>query len=871
MSLAANDLPIRSTATTPTTQSTLDPFDYASARLDLNDARERKLRADDLLHKYASSFTKSSFKYSKNNTSSSAAITTTHEALAREVDRRIAMVAQALGSSRKGRRVVHSTSGRRPTPNARTPGRSTSARDVGVSGSSKKLNSRKTNRRGIFSPHRRQQQQQQTPQRKVMEVDDFRPTATSSVGQLLMNRASRRSSVRPAELVGIRTIPKPEIPVVRQVPRRKKWKQATPNVVDKRRPKIKKKGESINKVKSRIHQQGSTERNLVLLAAASPPKPPEMIEKEEEIGGPRNSQGQESWGLGGLSEQKKEQYEMRQMAEEETEVTSSRQQQQPIQQQQPPVVRVTSSKRFESSNVTSKNNSIYSPSDVGAITREISAALREHYHETERRLVDVENRERQTAEAYRLAMLACDHEREIRAAKEDELNRAHDHVSDMLSAVDALREANTSLEVTNSALVEQVDKVHNRASVAEQESLRLWRTQLKKEEVALGLSDNTVREMADNLPYEQMILDVVTSLIVENVYNENTGCLLSDDEMKSRGLLIEQVTSAISTISTEAKKQGNRQNMVNKVEVKEDVKEEVDSDGDDGDYEDEFEEEEVVEAMEEKEEKEEKEDLPKAPKGKIIDPPTRLLRTNTTLAREVDDEDLYSDEETYVDRQKQVSKNRYSNKTTEMYSSSSSSSSQENKSLFAQLMEEKIKRELMEKELKHREEKEMLNKQLLEMKFKQEKHEYESNQKVSAIINEKLILQEQLSNELKKRNEMEVKIEELIDRKIALPTHVPTTKVSTAVSGSSLGAMLNAKKAEVLHTIVDGSVEDSVEVEDAEGTLTNVSVSPDETKEQQNPSGVPLVFLQPTHMHPLAPTLQDKKKQYDDLLSDYST
>ena len=93
MSLAANDLPIRSTATTPTTQSTLDPFDYASARLDLNDARERKLRADDLLHKYASSFTKSSFKYSKNNTSSSAAITTTHEALAREVDRRIAMVA----------------------------------------------------------------------------------------------------------------------------------------------------------------------------------------------------------------------------------------------------------------------------------------------------------------------------------------------------------------------------------------------------------------------------------------------------------------------------------------------------------------------------------------------------------------------------------------------------------------------------------------------------------------------------------------------------------------------------------------------------------------------------------------------------------
>ena len=63
----------------------------------------------------------------------------------------------------------------------------------------------------------------------------------------------------------------------------------------------------------------------------------------------------------------------------------------------------------------------------------------------------------------------------------------------MLDAFDALRSANTSLEVTNSALVEQVDKVHGRASVAEQESLRLWRTQLKKEEIALGISDQTVR------------------------------------------------------------------------------------------------------------------------------------------------------------------------------------------------------------------------------------------------------------------------------------------------------------------------------------------------------------------------------------------
>ena len=77
--------------------------------------------------------------------------------------------------------------------------------------------------------------------------------------------------------------------------------------------------------------------------------------------------------------------------------------------------------------------------------------------------------------------------------KEEELGRAHTHMIDMLSAVEALREANTSLEVTNSALVEQVDKVHDRASIAEQESLRLWRVQLKKEEIQLGLSDDAVK------------------------------------------------------------------------------------------------------------------------------------------------------------------------------------------------------------------------------------------------------------------------------------------------------------------------------------------------------------------------------------------
>ena len=63
------------------------------------------------------------------------------------------------------------------------------------------------------------------------------------------------------------------------------------------------------------------------------------------------------------------------------------------------------------------NNS--NDNNVGTITREISSALREHYHEAERRLVDVEHRERETAEAYRRAVLNCDHERELRERGDD--------------------------------------------------------------------------------------------------------------------------------------------------------------------------------------------------------------------------------------------------------------------------------------------------------------------------------------------------------------------------------------------------------------------------------------------------------------------
>ena len=98
----------------------------------------------------------------------------------------------------------------------------------------------------------------------------------------------------------------------------------------------------------------------------------------------------------------REQHEIQQMAEEETEKT--------VQQQQP-MVRVTASKRQESS---SSGGGGGGGGHVGAITREISAALREHYHEAERRLVDVEIRERETAEAYRRALLSYDHEHEMR-------------------------------------------------------------------------------------------------------------------------------------------------------------------------------------------------------------------------------------------------------------------------------------------------------------------------------------------------------------------------------------------------------------------------------------------------------------------------
>ena len=462
MSLAANDLPIQHHATK---NVQLDPFDYASARVDLNDARERKLRADALLKKFTSINTNLNTVPTPRG-----AMPTTHETVAREVDRRIAMVARALDGGRRGRagarrsgqnknnnnnsRNQNQSNSSSATPNARTPGRSTTPsgnRSSGRrNGGSRTPFARGGTPRTVLevndSPQQNQQQRRQHDQQKE----------ASPVGKML-NRASRRSSVRPAELMGIRTVPKPEIPVVRQVPRRRKQPQAVPNVVDRRQRKNNnnnKAAAATSKTKrANFTGPGSLERNLVLLAASKPPQVPNLVGMETNLDRSTiDSQAQEKW-LRTNSENGNNNNNARDqrtteglsaagndgnvgnavnVGSESATTTNERMEERQNNDSQRPTVRVTASRleQTTTTNVTThlntnansnNNNNSSNDNNVGTITREISSALREHYHEAERRLVDVEHRERETAEAYRRAVLNCDHERELRTQRENEL------------------------------------------------------------------------------------------------------------------------------------------------------------------------------------------------------------------------------------------------------------------------------------------------------------------------------------------------------------------------------------------------------------------------------------------------------------------
>ena len=457
MSLAANDLPIQHHATK---NVQLDPFDYASARVDLNDARERKLRADALLKKFTSINTNL-------NTvpTSRGAMPTTHETVAREVDRRIAMVARALDGGRRGRagarrsgqnknnnnnsRNQNQNNSSSATPNARTPGRSTtpsgnrssSRRNGGTRTPFARGGTPRTVLEVNDSPQQNQQQRRQQDQQKE----------ASPVGKML-NRASRRSSVRPAELMGIRTVPKPEIPVVRQVPRRRKQPQAVPNVVDRRQRKNNNNNNNRTAATSKTKRAnftgpGSLERNLVLLAASKPPQVANFVEMENNLDRSTiDSQAQEKWlptnsENGNNNARDQRTTEAMSAAGNDgnagnvvnvglgsATTTNERMEERQNNDSQRPTVRVTASRleQTTTTNVTTHrntnaNNNNNNDNNVGLITREISSALREHYHEAERRLVDVEHRERETAEAYRRAVLNCDHERELRTQRENEL------------------------------------------------------------------------------------------------------------------------------------------------------------------------------------------------------------------------------------------------------------------------------------------------------------------------------------------------------------------------------------------------------------------------------------------------------------------
>ena len=207
-------------------------------------------------------------------------------------------------------------------------------------------------------------------------------------------------------------------------------------------------------------------------------------------------------------------------------------------------------------------------------------------------------------------------------------------------------------------------------------------------------------------------------------------------------------------------------------------------------------------------------------------------------------------------------------------------------------MEERSKSELLTKELGHQREKEELSTKLslYEAQLVAQKKEYEAVQLTNDAEKENYILQNKLKIEMEKRKNLEEKIEHLSAAAAADSTAVingPDGSSSGSGSGparSSLGALLRAsrdgkgnvstgtgvvvKKNEQLEE-EEEEEENNNDNSTEEGVLTNIAIIPQQdTRRIGDPSS--LVFLQPTHMHPDT-MVTDKKRQFDDLLSDYST
>lgn len=410
--------------------------------------------------------------------------------------------------------------------------------------------------------------------------------------------------------------------------------------------------------------------------------------------------------------------------------------------------------------------------------------------------------------------------------------------------------------------------------------------------------------MAENLPYEQMILDVVTNLIVENVYNQETGHLLNDKEMEHRGLSLPSIEKIVQQMAVPNKVEASQQqSSAVSIETKTNIEkvgmkiEEEDEENEDG-YEDEFEAEEV-----EEEEENNAARQSGGPRGRIIDP---TESASEDVAEEVAEEDLASDDETYVERallrrgttlmgRGERSRGGGGRDTTPMPMTMATTERgmETNSRLFQQLMEEKNKRELIEKELTHRLETEALNQKiaLYESKITTDEKQREIEERALKAERNVQDMREQLTREERKRQEMEIKIQELSQEKSNRFTTAPAPVVPLPVpsivrtSGSSLGALLRergttATAAGVTNVISvstktigdeEEEEENSIELENVEGTLTDVAILPETKEDTKTTSGASVVFLQPTHMHPSAAPFHSIKKQYDDLLSDYSS
>ena len=464
---------------TPAAAPRLQHFDYASARRELNEARECKLRADALLLKFAARTGTGGALASLPAAGATAlalavgdpSATNTAERMAREVDRRIALVSRTI-DARKGRPYPKKRSSSSAASSARSAGATAS-----VSGSA----SRRKNKAGSTVPSGRRRHDGYggaSARRVVAEVSDTAETsATTDVGSpvIKMLRTRRRTSIRPAELSGIRTVPKDEVPVVRSMRRRRKAKQATPVVIDKRKPKRAEHSRPIvTNRPSRVYGPGSTSRHLVMLGADDNDNgekqqvAPELVQNTSSPRPWRNvpvdpapASGSDHSKLDLEAPPTMETLESTESAEIAPAEVHTQGAQSAVASQMPSkATAITTEKLAAGGLPPTTAAALAMPGNLSAIVR---SAVQDSYRETERRLIEAEARERTAAENLRLMKAKLESEATARQQREEELLAAREHAGQMVLAIQAIKEANTSLEVTNSALTEQIDKVHGGA------------------------------------------------------------------------------------------------------------------------------------------------------------------------------------------------------------------------------------------------------------------------------------------------------------------------------------------------------------------------------------------------------------------------